>query len=206
MITLFAIAIGLSFLGSLPPGMISLTVVQTRLKYGLSRAIWMAAGAAFVEIFQVIVAVVFAGWFVQGGWLSNILDTIALVVFVGLAGYFFWAPVREISTDSSRTGKAIGFAKGMGISALNVLVFPFWIFYSGLLIAEGWMDNSLEHLLTFSLGVSLGTFGVLLAYAYAAGFVIKRVKELLWYSQKFVGAMFLLFSFLQAYRMWSSIS
>lgn len=55
----FFIALGLSFIGSLPFGMINMTVAHTAIRKGMQAAIFTALGAALVELIQVFIALKF---------------------------------------------------------------------------------------------------------------------------------------------------
>jgi len=55
----------LSLFGSLPPGLISLTLSQNSIARGLAAAMAVALGAAVAEFFQAWAAVLFTYWFLS---------------------------------------------------------------------------------------------------------------------------------------------
>ena len=81
----------LSLIGSLPPGLISLTVSQTSILRGLAAAMAVATGAAFAEFFQAWAAVLFADWFLGNPSAERGFQLAAVPVFglIGLHLVFF---------------------------------------------------------------------------------------------------------------------
>ena len=62
--------------------------------------------------------------------------------------------------------RASGFRKGMLISVLNPLSIPFWVGVTAYAKSMGWIQlNDGPAMLTYALGVSLGTFFLLLLIA-----------------------------------------
>lgn len=82
----------LSLLGSLPPGLISLSVAQTAVQRGLVAALVLGAGAAVAEFFQAWLAAEAAGWFLQHPAVEQGLRWAAVPVFLGLGGWLVWKP------------------------------------------------------------------------------------------------------------------
>ena len=176
-------------MGSLPLGMINLTVAETAMRRGFRIAVPIAAGASFVELFQVLIAVKFAQFFTDNPQVETIIQWVAVVVFLGL-GLFFWlkkpAPVKP---DSGQ--KAMGFAKGMGLAAINVLAIPFWVFWGIKLAADGLLQSQNLFLFLFALGSALGTFLLLLTYAKLSVMIFQRMSKIQEMTGKIIGTIFL---------------
>ncbi|MFN4256901.1 MAG: LysE family transporter [Saprospiraceae bacterium] len=159
---------GLSLVGSLPPGLMNLTVARTAMQRGLWAAGSVAAGAAAAEFFQAAAAVVFSDWFVAHPASEQVFRWLAAPVFLALGAYFlFWAkPPRHSPETDVRAGRA--FVKGLIISVFNLLAVPYWIFYCGWLRLEGWLSDGFSDMILLAVGVTLGTFAALMLYAWAA--------------------------------------
>lgn len=159
---------GLSLVGSLPPGLINLTVARTAMQRGLWAAGLMASGAAAAEFFQAVAAVVFSDWFVAHPASEQVFRWLAAPVFLALGAYFlFWAKLpRETPESDVRAGRE--FAKGLIISVFNLLAVPYWIFYCSWLRLEGWLADGPAATVLLSAGVTLGTFAALMLYAWLA--------------------------------------
>ena len=81
MLFYFFVALVLSFVGSLPFGMINMAVAYMAIQKGVKAGIWMGAGAALVEFFQVYIALKFTWLFAEGGVLGNVFHIVATLVF-----------------------------------------------------------------------------------------------------------------------------
>lgn len=190
---LFVAGIVLSLLGSLPPGLISLSVAQTAIKRGAAPAMLLAAGAAAAEFFQAWAAVVLTDWFVSRPGVERIFQWAAAPVFLALAAYLlFWAkpPKTEGYVAEVATGKQIG--KGVILSAFNLLAVPYWFVYVGSLRVSGWWEE--EHLfstLVFSAGVTVGTLAALGLYAWLGRVIVQRSATAARHANRFVGLIFL---------------
>ena len=208
----------LSLLGSLPPGLISLSVAQTAVQRGLAAALVLGAGAAVAEFFQAWLAAEAAGWFVQHPMVEQGLRWAAVPVFLGLGGWLVWKPSRgnpapsttgegghDIRRDallslSSHSGEGPGvglsrlgplFAQGLLLSLFNLLAIPYWLAYcAGLRTTDWWREGWVSTSL-FSAGVMVGTFAALALYAWAAHRAVQRSEAVARYANRVVGAIFL---------------
>ncbi len=195
MIVLFFIAIFLSFIGSLPFGMINMAVAHTAIQKGIKAAIWVGLGAAFVELFQVLVALKCTWLFEGGGTFSNVFQIVAICIFF-MAGiyFFFFAKAKPQKEKKQNTEKRRnGFLKGMFISSLNLMVIPYWMFYGALLVTNGWLEKDNISVVVFSIGAATGAFLLLGAYAYLGDKVLSKSQQVTKWVNKFIGV--LLFGF-----------
>lgn len=185
----------LSLFGSLPPGLISLSVAQTAIARTLPAALFLAIGAAFAEFFQAWLAIFLSNWFLENPSATNWFAWLSVPVFWGLAFYFLFAPeTSKTKGDVVMTYSAIGqMGRGVLLSIFNLLAIPYWFVYCGWLKMEGWWgEETLAHTLLFATGVSLGTLVVLSLYAYLAMAIVKRSDRLAVYANRFVALLFFL--------------
>ncbi|MEZ4987032.1 MAG: hypothetical protein R2795_18665 [Saprospiraceae bacterium] len=199
----FVIAIVISVLGSLPPGMINLSVLHHRLQYSLFQAVWMAAGAAIVEVIQVIVIVWLASrWHVAD--VKNWFDIAALLVLGGLGVYYWFLPTKaSFNENEPEVGRGSSFAKGALISMANVMVYPFWLFYSLLLTRHGYMSAAWTDTLLFALGVGVGTWLVLWWYGKMSGWLLIKIPSFARYANRVIAVSFFVLALLQYIEMQS---
>lgn len=190
---LFASGIFLSLLGSLPPGLISLSVAQTAIKRGLVAAILLAAGAAGTEFFQAWAAVWLTDWFVSKPGVERVFQWAAAPIFLGLAVYLLFKakpPKTEGYVAEVAPGKQVG--KGILLSAFNLLAIPYWFVYVGSLRVSGWWkEESLASTLIFSAGVMVGTMAALGLYAMLGHVIVRRSATATRHANRFVGLIFL---------------
>ncbi|MBK6994208.1 MAG: LysE family transporter [Lewinellaceae bacterium] len=182
----------LSLIGSLPPGLISLTVSQTSIFRGLAAAMAVATGAAFAEFFQAWAAVLFADWFLGHPAAERGFQLAAVPVFVliGLHLVFFAKPPKSSNQDIPAS-LARHFAKGLIISVFNLLAMPYWFVYCGWLRIEGWWEEGLFPTMVFAAGVSIGTVFALSLYAWLGQFVLLRSAVVAKHANRVIGLIFL---------------
>lgn len=190
---LFIAGFGLSLFGSLPPGLISLSVSQTAIRRGMVAALLLAAGAAGAEFFQAWVAVALSEWFLGHPAVERWFQWAAVPVFLALAAYliFFSKPhvsrafVAEVSAPAQ-----VG--KGVLLSAFNLLAIPYWFAYCGSLRVSGWWgDATLGGTLVFSAGVTFGTMAALALYAWLGRMILQHAESMARHADRFVGVIFL---------------
>jgi threonine/homoserine/homoserine lactone efflux protein len=185
----------LSLIGSIPPGLISLSVAQTSIARGFRPAVVLGAGAAFAEFFQAWVAVAMAAWFLQHPTVERYFQWAAIVVFWGLAVYLAFGPHRPVNGVQVRpaaSGVSM-FLKGAVLSAFNLLAIPYWFTYCGWLRVEGWwQETGLGPVLVFASGVTLGTFTVLVLYARLGLEIVRRSDTLAVQANRVVAIIFFL--------------
>lgn len=204
MLTLFFIALFLSFIGSLPFGMINMAVAHTAIQKGVKAGVWMGFGAALVECVQVFIALKFTWLFEQGGLLGDVVRLISIVVFF-VAGIYFLLFAKSKIPDSGEqvvVGKGHEFIKGMGISSLNLMVIPYWIFYGTLLMDRGWLEKKDWNVLVFSVGAMSGAFLLLVVYAYLGDRVLSRSAQITKWVNQFIGLILIGFGI---YQLWEYI-
>jgi threonine/homoserine/homoserine lactone efflux protein len=167
MITTLLIAFIFSFLGSIPPGSINLSVLQLALENKIGAALRFALAAAIVEFPYVIIALQFEDWLSSSAMIINNIKLITAIVMIALGAintiaYFRTSPTRILSKLS-----ASGFRKGLIISILNPMAIPFWVGLIAYLHHQKWIvSNNWTAKIVFALGVAAGTFSLLAALIY----------------------------------------
>ena len=190
---LFAAGFALSLIGSLPPGLISLSVAQTAIAKGVVAAMLLAAGAAGAEFFQAWAAVELADWFMSHPAAEQWFRWVALPVFLGLGLYFiFWARPPRTHGQVADVSPLKQIGKGVLLSAFNLLAVPYWFAYCSSLRASGWWnDDNLASTMIFSAGVTTGTLSALGLYAWLGLMIVRRSESVARYANRVVGVIFL---------------
>ncbi len=189
---LFTAGVFLSLLGSLPPGLISLSVARSSMLRGFAPALVLAMGAAFAEFFQAVGAVVFADWFMQHPTAGRLFQWGAIPVFGGVAVYLWFfaraprAPEAELPVVPWRQ-----FGRGIAISFFNLLAIPYWVAYAAWLRVNGWWTEGPVHVVLFASGVTLGTLAALGLYAWLARELMQRSDWLARVANRLVALIFL---------------
>lgn len=190
---LLSAGIVLSLLGSLPPGLISLSVAQTAIHRGLLAALLLAAGAAGAEFFQAWAAVWLTDWFMANRAVEQVFQWASVPVFLMLGVYFvFFAKAPETQGRAVEVSLARQVGKGVLLSVFNLLAVPYWFVYVGSLRVSGWWKEAgLASTLIFSAGVTLGTLAALGLYAWLGKIVVERSDVAARHANRVVGLMFL---------------
>lgn len=190
---LFAAGFVLSLFGSLPPGLISLSVAQTAIQKGLIAAMFLAAGAAGAEFFQAWAAVALTDWFMSHPGVERIFQWAAIPVFWALGVYLvFWAKPPRARGYVTEVSLLRQIGKGVLLSAFNLLAVPYWFIYCSSLRASGvWEEEGLFPTIIFSSGVTVGTLAALGLYAGLGLLIVSRVDAVAHYANRFVGLIFL---------------
>ncbi|MBK9335923.1 MAG: LysE family transporter [Lewinellaceae bacterium] len=189
---LFFAGVLLSLSGSLPPGLISLSVAQTAILRGFWAAMVLALGAAFAEFFQALGAVIFSDWFLMHPAAARVFQVVAIPVFLGLAVYlWFFAKTPRMPAGEAPVAPLRQFGRGVAISFFNLLAIPYWVIYTGWLRVNGWWTDGLLHTLLFATGVVAGTVAALALYAWLALEMTRRSDLVARVVNRFVALVFL---------------
>ena len=152
-----------SFIGSIPPGTINLSVIQLGLRKNIAAALRMGFAAALVEFVYAAIAIKFQIYISSNPAIKNnfILISASVLILLGL--------MNLVSVKMKKTGRknklaaisASGFRKGVLISIANPLAMPFWIGVTAYLQSNAWIDFSNTSIWSYVCGISFGTLAVL---------------------------------------------
>ncbi|MEO0899214.1 MAG: hypothetical protein AAFY71_22575 [Bacteroidota bacterium] len=178
----------LSFVGSLPPGIISLSVAKQSMDKGLRSAIILGLGASVVEFGQAFISFQFSAWISKASQLKTTFQWISIVVLILIGGYFMFFAGKPKNDTPPNDG--MDFLSGMGISLLNVMAYPYWAFYGTYMEVNHWLSLSLINIVFLSLGVSLGTWILLIVYARLAKSILSGSSWLIEKSYQILAVFF----------------
>lgn len=200
---IFLITFFISFVGSIHPGPLNLSVIQTTLKKGLPPALLLALGGVIPEIIYGYLAVEGVMLFEKYPLVFNVMQWAVVPILLGLG-------IQQIII--SRKPKQIiepaklaeGVTKGFLLSITNPQLLPYWIVilinyqnYKFLKISE------LSDKLFFVLGASLGAFALNYVYAYIAYQQRERIFRYLkeGHFEQIIGWTFVLMGLLQLIKL-----
>jgi len=156
-----------SFIGSLTPGTINLSVLHSGLTNKPSVGMKMAAAAAIVEYGYAWIAVRFENLITSNPLVLSNFQLIAAVVMTVL-GLLTIFPARTPAALTQKFHES-GFRRGFLLGILNPLSMPYWMGITAYCKSQDWIDlNYTLGLHTYLLGVSLGVFTLLLVVNFAA--------------------------------------
>lgn len=167
MIINLLVAFGFSFVGSIPPGSINLSVIQLSMQGKIAAAFRFCLAAALIEFPYGYIAVIFESYITSSPIIVNNFRLITGITMIAL-GILNILPDRKKS-EQLRKFKESGFRKGVLISILNPLAIPFWVGVTAYLKHQGWIEvDSTIKIIFYVLGISLGTFSLLAVLALIA--------------------------------------
>jgi threonine/homoserine/homoserine lactone efflux protein len=166
--TAFAIAFAFSFIGSVPPGTINLTVLQLGLERKFSIAMRFGAAAALIEYPYGWIAVKFAALILSSPAIVTNFQLITGIVMVTLGAFNLWSASKP-SSFSVRFNNS-GFRRGLLLGLLNPMAIPYWIAMTTYCKSQGWVDlDTNGELHGYLTGVVLGALTLLSILVYLAG-------------------------------------
>ena len=170
---IFLITFFISFVGSIHPGPLNLSVIQTTLQKGFSSALLLAFGGVIPEIIYGYLAVEGIMIFEKYPIVFKVMQwaVVPILLFLGIQQIMASRKPKQIikpSKTAQTTSKAIPI-RGFLLSITNPQLLPYWIVilinyqnYNFLKIRE------LSDRLSFVLGASTGAFALNYVYAYIA--------------------------------------
>ena len=160
MLQVFIVGFVFSFIGSVPPGTLNLSVIQLSLNGRYSAALRFSLAAAIIEYPYALVAIHFEALLLKQPLLTQHFELVSAIVMLVL-GAVSLNNARHPS-EKSKALLSSGFRQGILLSMLNPLAIPFWIGVTAYLRSVGWVyfpESSYEYIYVF--GISLGTLALL---------------------------------------------
>jgi apolipoprotein N-acyltransferase len=123
-------------------------------------------GVFTTVLIQTYIALQFAKYLDRHPEVVNMLQKVALGIFICITIYFFFIAKdtrREIREDVNHS-KTNRFFYGMLLGVLNLLPLPYWVYISITFSGFGMFSFSLPGLIAAVLASGLGTFAMLMLY------------------------------------------
>jgi threonine/homoserine/homoserine lactone efflux protein len=149
-----------SFIGSIPPGTLNVSILQMSLQGKTGIATRFALAVAIVEYPYAWIGVQFEYWLTSSPMVVNNFQLIVAVVMTGL-GIFNLIPAKQ-PTGFAKKFSESGFRRGLVLSILNPMAIPYWMGFTAYMKAQGWISLSTIGLLhSYVFGTSVGALALL---------------------------------------------
>ncbi|MBS1505171.1 MAG: LysE family transporter [Bacteroidetes bacterium] len=149
-----------SFIGSIPPGTLNVSILQMALQGKTGIATRFALAVAIVEYPYAWIGVQFEYWLTSSPMVVSNFQLIAAIVMTSI-GIFNLIPSKPDSGVAKKFNES-GFRRGLLLSVLNPMAIPYWMGFTAYLKAEGWINLSTTGLLhSYVLGTSVGAMALL---------------------------------------------
>ncbi len=172
----FLVAFAFSFVGTIPPGTINLSIVQLGLDRKIRVAWRFAVAAAIIEYPYAWLAITLEDVITTSANITGRFQLLTGVVMIALGVFSLWT-AQKPSSMAVRFN-ASGFRRGVILALLNPQALPYWLAITAYLKSIGWVDlsNGTE-IHAYLLGVSLGTLTLLIIVAHLAEFAVKHFRQ-----------------------------
>lgn len=175
---IFAAGLAISFLGSLPPGLLNILAVQVSDQQGFYPALAYAAGATLAEM--ITVRLVLSGM----NWLNKQKQFFAVLEWLTASFLLLFAIACFVAAGSMQDlGKLIPhlllppFTAGFLFSLLNPLHIPFWLGWSGYLYSHGSLRKKTVQYNWFVAGIGLGALAGFLIYISGGMYLFDAIQQ-----------------------------
>jgi threonine/homoserine/homoserine lactone efflux protein len=185
-----------SFIGTLPLGMLNLTVLQLSLANRQKQAIAFSLGATVIEFTQIGMTLLGMNVLLAIPQLSNIFSFISIPVLIYLGIKNF---KKDPNTEGSSLTPKSTFYQGAVLAFANVVVYPFWLLWGNIFVKNGWLTPTPTAYFYFSFAAAFGTFGAFLFFILLGKILWKRLTRLQGMIDRLIGFTFLGFAAFQFY-------
>ena len=178
----FGLAFIIALVGVIPPGLLNMTAAKISIKDGHTRGLVFSIGVCVIVIAQTLIALIFARYLSNHADVVDILQRVALVIFILITVYFLVLAKKEAKpkVESNVTSKKSRFFQGMLLSALNVFPIPYQAYMGITLASFKWLTFDPISIGSYVAGAVSGTFVMLYVYV----FFFERIKSKKIKSQK----------------------
>ncbi len=168
-----------SFVGSIPPGTLNLTVLQLSLEKKIGIALRFALAVSIIEYPYTWIGVHFQYLISSSPVVVENFQLIAAIVMTALGIYNLW-PTR-IPTGFAKKFNESGFRRGIVLSILNPMAIPYWMGFTAYLKAQGWIDLATPGLLhSYVFGTAIGAMALLTLLVFFAQRLAPYVQGSRW--------------------------
>jgi len=164
----FVIGLIAAIVGVIPPGLLNMSAAKISMREGRKKGLLFSLGVCVTVFIQTYIALIFARYIDRHPEMVDILQKVALGIFVCITIYFFFIaksirkePIKEV--NNSKTNRVFS---GIFLAALNLLPIPYWVYISITFSSFRWFKFTQPELLAAVFASGLGTFIVLAIYVW----------------------------------------
>ena len=165
----FLVSFIISYLGSIPPGVANVSVVQMAIQNHKRAAIFFSLSASLVEFLYAGLTVKFQIFLKESTQLEDyfqIITIIALIV-VGILSLRSKSKSSDVHGEEMAKGRA-GFKRGIVLGFLNPMTIPFWLMVTAYIQNHDLIPLDGMAYWFYLIGISSGTFLLLMTVLWLA--------------------------------------
>jgi threonine/homoserine/homoserine lactone efflux protein len=159
----FLFAFLISFLGSIPPGAVNLSVLKMSVEKRISAAFRFTLAAVLIEVPYAWVGIKFQDFLTRSPILLDNFKLIAagVLILMGLASIIHIKRNRPTEGRWKKIRES-GFRKGALIALFNPMYIPFWMGITAYLVHQEWVRLDSNYLvISYLAGLATGSFFLL---------------------------------------------
>lgn len=204
---IFCTGLCISFLGTLPLGVLNVAAAQLAVNTGLIAAFSFSLGALLVEMGYVRLSLVAMDKVRKQKRLFRWLEWLTVIIVFILAITSFFAAYHPNGDRSFLSGSGFStrpifcFVAGMTLSALNPLQIPFWFGWSTVLMTRGTLLPRSNHYNSYTAGIGLGTLFGNAIFIFGGSIMVQHLAANQQVLNTVIGWIFLITAFIQAGRL-----
>jgi threonine/homoserine/homoserine lactone efflux protein len=168
----------ISFLGSLPPGVMNIVATQISATQGTGEAMIYASGSMLAEVIIVRIALAGMGWLIRSQNFFRVLEwmTAFLLVAFSIACFVTARSMQELPGILPELVLP-PFLTGLAISAFNPLHIPFWLGWSTVLMEKKILSPQPHLYNIYITGIGLGTIGGFALFIFGGQYLLKALQS-----------------------------
>ncbi|MCU0431793.1 MAG: LysE family translocator [Cytophagaceae bacterium] len=173
-ILFFFLTLGISFIGTIPPGIVNLTTIRLSVERNIQASLVFSLGYTVMEMVYGYLAI----WIVYSfsSYIQQIEFVIQLVSVPILLGFGLGLVLaKKAETDAAGAANVSSmenFKYGLRLGLFNPMALPYWVVFCTVNSAK-LQEFNVSMLLAFEFGLGIGAFLLLAIYAFG-GYSMKR--------------------------------
>ena len=175
-----------SYLGTIAPSMLNITVTKISIERDRKTAIHFAIGVSLIVLIQCYLALLFLTVIASNPFILETIQSISIVIFAVLSLVFLRMGMREKKEIAPKKIRTNGFFTGIGLSLMNMFSIPFYCGTAAAFSIQGWLALDPSSMLFFVVGSSLGTCTILYHYAVLAEKIKPKLTKISSYLNYFL--------------------
>ena len=176
LLKVFLLGLFFSFIGSIPPGTLNVSVLQLGLEKKIKIALRFALAVSIIEYPYAWIAVVFQEWLTSTPLIIENFQLITAIVMTTLGIFTLWS-ARKPSALAIKFSES-GFRRGVVLSILNPMAIPYWMGATAYFKAQGWINLSTQGLVhSFVFGTAVGAMLLLTLFTFMAARLSSYVEQ-----------------------------
>lgn len=159
----FLVSFIISYLGSIPPGVANVSVVQMAIQNHKRAAIFFSLSAASVEFLYAGLTVKFQIFLKSSTQLEDYFQLITAIALVGVGILSLLSKSKSVDIQSEEIAKGrAGLKRGIILGFLNPMTIPFWLMVTAYIQNHEVISLESTAYWVYLIGISSGTFALLM--------------------------------------------